>query len=299
MQHSDVPCRHPQLSVVVPTFNGAVHLGAQLEAISRQECAVDWEVIIADNGSTDATVAVASSFRDSIPQLRITEVGEKGKAHALNAGVAAASGSLIVCLDHDDVVAPGYLEAMRRALASDHLAGGRLEYALLNPSWAIVAAPQTTSLTLGGAHVFSLGAALAFRRVVHEKLSGFATDVGPGDDLDFCWRAQVANFTLVFVPDAVVHYRHRIGLRQQFHRGMEFGRARALLQRKYGADAAPLVSGLSRLRAVASHAVHAKDPLRRYQLADLAGWYVGFQTVDTGLFGVPQRRAVRSTTRGR
>jgi glycosyltransferase involved in cell wall biosynthesis len=285
MRDPDRPRTHPELSVVLAALNGEANLPAQLEAISRQECGVEWEMIVVDNGSTDATVAVASSFRNRIPRLRVIEASERGKAHALNAGVAAASGALIVCVDHDDVVAPGYLEAMRRALTSSHLAAGRLEHRLLNPSWAIQKEDQTTSLIPLGPRGFSSGSALAFRRDVHEALGGFATDVGAFDDLDFCLRAQLADFTLTFVPGAVVHYRHRTRWTKQFRRGFRYGRGNALLHRKHGPDAAPWLGGLAELRRIASHAVHARDRRSRYQFAHLAGRIIGLYTVNAGRWG--------------
>jgi glycosyltransferase involved in cell wall biosynthesis len=300
MEDSGPTATAPELSVVIPTLNGEAYLAAQLEAISHQECATDWEVVVADNASTDATVEVASSFRNALPQLRVIRASPRGKSHALNAGIAAASGELIVCLDHDDVVAPGYLEAMRRSLTSTDLAGGRLEHRLLNPSWVIVSETQAASLP-GVPGVpplpFSSGSALAFRRTVHERLAGFAADVGTADDVDFCWRAQVAGFSFAFVQDAVVHHRHRLGLDATFRQGVSYGRGSARVRQKHDPGAVPWGDYWWRVRAISNHAFHASDQWCRYRLVHLTGFVLGALSVEGRLLGPRHWRAARRRPR--
>lgn len=52
-----------KLSVVIPCYNAAEHIGAQLSALSRQLCHRSWEVVVADNGSTDATIEAEAQKR--------------------------------------------------------------------------------------------------------------------------------------------------------------------------------------------------------------------------------------------
>jgi glycosyltransferase involved in cell wall biosynthesis len=265
----------PELSVVLPTRNGQAYLEAQLEAIAHQDCSTDWEVVVADNESTDSTVAIASTFHESLPELRVIRASPRGKSYALNAGIAVARGKFIVCLDQDDVVAPGYLEAMRTSLGTADVAGGRLEHRSLNPPWAVVTEGQVAALMGAADLLFSSGSALAFRRVVYETVGGFASDVGAGDDADFCWRAQEAGFSIGFVPDAVVRCRHRSSLRATLRQGISYGRGSALVRRKHGVDAVPWAEMRWRMRAVISHALHARDRRRRYRLVYLLGFVVG------------------------
>jgi GT2 family glycosyltransferase len=272
----------PELSIVLPTFNGQAYLEAQLEAISYQDCTTEWEVVVADNESTDSTVAIASTFHEALPELRVIRASPRGKSYALNAGVAVARGKFIVCLDQDDVVTPGYLEAMRTSLNTVDVAGGRLEHQSLNPPWAVVTEGQVVALQrhpvndVGAPHLlYSSGSALAFRRVVHETVGGFASDVGAGDDADFCWRAQEAGFSMSFVPDAVVYCRHRSSLRATLRQGISYGRGSALVLRKHGVGAVPWAEMRWRMRAVVSHALHARDRRRRYRLVYLLGFVVG------------------------
>jgi glycosyltransferase involved in cell wall biosynthesis len=68
----------PRLSVVIPCYNSAATIGDQLTALAAQRTRYSWEVLIADNGSRDDTVAVVKRFRDRIPALRIVDSARGG-----------------------------------------------------------------------------------------------------------------------------------------------------------------------------------------------------------------------------
>src|SRR5258706_4249279 len=107
----------PRLSVIIPCFNSEATLGAQLSALAAQSSTYAWEVLVADNGSRDGTAALAKSFRDRLPALRIVDASAtRGAAYARNAGAQAAQGSALLFCDADDEMAAGYLETMGRAL---------------------------------------------------------------------------------------------------------------------------------------------------------------------------------------
>ena len=67
----DLPPATPRVSVVVPAFNAATTLPAQLEALALQQTSVPFEVIVVDNASTDDTAAVAASYTGRLPGLRV------------------------------------------------------------------------------------------------------------------------------------------------------------------------------------------------------------------------------------
>src|ERR671919_3057602 len=62
-----------KLSVVIPCLNAAETIGVQLDALRRQKWSERWEVIIADNGSTDATVSVIEANANGLPNLQIID----------------------------------------------------------------------------------------------------------------------------------------------------------------------------------------------------------------------------------
>jgi glycosyltransferase involved in cell wall biosynthesis len=111
-----------KLSVVIPCFNAASTLGTQLEALARQRYNQDWEVIIADNGSTDGSLAVAESYKSRLPGLRVVDSSDRrGAAHARNIGALNSTGDHLLYCDADDEVAPGWMAAMAEALSRHEL----------------------------------------------------------------------------------------------------------------------------------------------------------------------------------
>lgn len=90
----------PQLSCIIPAFNEAPRIGAVL-AVALTTPEID-EVIVVDDGSTDATVAVVQTWASRHPKLRlIRQRANAGKTSAVAAGLRAAGGELVMLLDSD------------------------------------------------------------------------------------------------------------------------------------------------------------------------------------------------------
>src|SRR5687768_4036157 len=85
------------ISVIVPTYNGAAYLAETLASVRAQDYR-PVELIVVDDGSNDASPEIAASFR---PSVRLVQP-HQGLAVARNAGLAAATGTLIAFLDQDD-----------------------------------------------------------------------------------------------------------------------------------------------------------------------------------------------------
>ncbi|WP_129336974.1 glycosyltransferase family 2 protein [Cellulomonas endophytica] len=114
-------------SVVVPVRDGAATLGRQLRALVAQSAPVPFEVVVADNGSTDGTAAVAAAFA---PLVRVVDASAGvGVNVARTAGVAASTGELVLLCDADDLVHPGWVAAHWAAYAAGAvLLGGSLRH---------------------------------------------------------------------------------------------------------------------------------------------------------------------------
>jgi glycosyltransferase involved in cell wall biosynthesis len=103
--------RSPFLSAVVCTHDRAELLRRALESLCHQTLAVDeFEVVLVDDGSSDATRDVALSFRSRLP-IRYAFQRNAGLAAARNLGVFMAHGEVLLFLDDDDLADPGLLEA--------------------------------------------------------------------------------------------------------------------------------------------------------------------------------------------
>ena len=125
-----------KLSVIIPCFNSAKFLGQQLKALAQQEWSEPWEVILADNGSTDDSIAIARQYQHKFSHLRIVDASAiPGAAYARNVGAKVAKGELLAFCDADDEVAPGWVAAMGEALEQYEFVAGRLEREKLNEPW--------------------------------------------------------------------------------------------------------------------------------------------------------------------
>jgi glycosyltransferase involved in cell wall biosynthesis len=97
----------PMVSVVIPTFNRNGMLKDAVDSVLDQEYG-NTELIVVDDGSSDATVRTLSAYQD---RLRLIRQKNCGVSAARNAGIRAAAGTLIALLDSDDLWLPGKLHA--------------------------------------------------------------------------------------------------------------------------------------------------------------------------------------------
>jgi len=227
----------------MPCRNEAGRIARQLTALAEQTTTSAWEVVLVDNGSTDATREVARSFSDRLPRLRIVDASDRaGRHHACNAGVAHAHGSSILFVDADDVVAPGYLEAMAAALRGHAVVAARLEHSELDEPWmdGVGSAIQTHGLQEGfGFLPYGAGCSLGIRREAFDAIGGFHEDATYCEDVDLSWRAQLSGYHIEFVPDAVVHYQSRPTLSAMYRQHRNYAAAQAYLYRSYRAAGMP------------------------------------------------------------
>lgn len=244
------------ISVVVPMRNAAGTLRSQLRALDQQlPGSPPFEVVLADNGSTDSTIHTISETSVSYP-LRVVDASERaGVSHARNVGIRAARGELIMVCDADDEVRPGWVAAFARAneLGAE-LMGGRLDYRRLNAettrAWR--GAEHATVMMHRGFLPFAHGACCAFTRGAFEAAGGFDEELlAGGDDIAFFWRAQLAGYELVTVDDAVVDYRLRSTVPAAWRQALAYGRSDPALYARFRADGMRRRPALAVLRSAA------------------------------------------------
>ncbi len=98
----------PTISILLPVFNAEKTLGASIRSILHQQFA-DWELIILDDGSSDRSIPIARSFRDS--RIRIISDGMNMKLPSrLNQGIKLSKGKYIARMDADDISYPNRLD---------------------------------------------------------------------------------------------------------------------------------------------------------------------------------------------
>ncbi len=116
----------PPVSLLMPNRDNAPVLDLVLDRLAANTGYGNFELLVVDDGSTDGSLEILRRWRDSgrLPQLELIEREHSGVVEALNAGLAAATGDLVVQLDADaSVESPGWLERMVDFFACDEQVG--------------------------------------------------------------------------------------------------------------------------------------------------------------------------------
>jgi GT2 family glycosyltransferase len=224
----------PRVSVVVCSYNG----GRTLEQCLRSLLALDYpeyEVIVVDDGSTDGTRAILARF----PAVRALHQANRGLSVARNAGLRAATGSIIAYTDSDCFADPNWLtHLVYQFQRSDAAAVGGPN---LTPedgrlAGCVAAAPGQPMHVLESDQVAEHipGCNMAFRREALEAINGFDPQYRKaGDDVDVCWRLQQAGYWITFSPGAFVWHHRRQTPRAYLRQQAGYGEAEALLRFKH------------------------------------------------------------------
>lgn len=191
------------VSVIIPVFNGADTIGEQLEALSRQDAeGVSWEIIVADNGSTDGTSQVVAEWSARLPvPCTLVDAGQrKGAAHARNVGAAAARGAIFAFWDADDWVDEQWLGQATAGAERAPVAAGLV----LGPGRK----PLNPEVVNGGTWRI-LSGNFAIRRGAYEAIGGFDGDLPPyaAEDMDFSHRIRSQGIEIGAAPEMIVRFR--------------------------------------------------------------------------------------------
>lgn len=230
------------VSVIIACLNGAETINEAIESLITQQVDFKWEIILADNGSTDGTNQIFMDWANAYPdiQMRIIDgTGELGKSHCLNVAIPQAQSDQILFLDADDAVAPGWLRAMVNAMKDHDFVACRAEHARLNKPEIMrirtESAAQTRPLRIRHApYCFhACGGMIGFHRRVFDAVGGFNPEFAALEDNDFCIRAYLNGYKLFFVQDAFCHYRFRTEHRGIYRQSYSYAKFDALLRKKY------------------------------------------------------------------
>ena len=194
------PPESPQLSVLIPVYNGARYLAQTLDSVLSQE-GVSPEMIVVDDGSTDDSVSVAQSFA---PRVRTVCRPHAGLAASRNAALLEARGEFIAHLDHDDLLTPRSLSLRLERLWGDPqldmVAGHQQSFFSEDIDPALRAQLQIPQSPQPG-HI--AGVAI-FRARVFAQLGGFDETLQSFGDLDWSMRATEAGIRTEVLPDVVL-----------------------------------------------------------------------------------------------
>lgn len=215
----------PFVSVCMAIHNGEEDVEEQLAALAQQDYDGGWELIVADDGSTDDTISCLERWQGDLA-LTISTGPPHGRPNpSRNRARSLAKGEFLAFCDHDDVVRPNWISALVAAGQQFDVVAGVTDCGPLNDpvvrSWKDDR-PSDQLVIAHAALPGMIGASCGVWADVFDDINGFNPTVFGHDDVDFAWRAQFAGFTIGLAPDAIVDYRYRPTLsglaRQSFHR---------------------------------------------------------------------------------
>jgi len=292
--------RHPDVSVVIPTYNRRDSLLRLLSSLDRQSLDKErFEVVVVDNNSTDGTLdAVAREARGLRLRLRSVSEPEQGAVHARNRGIRETSAPFVAFTDDDIEVEANWLEEILRGFErySASAVGGRTQavWDAPLPDWWLPEYEKPFARNRGAeacrvtTFPFFYSLNLAVRRLLFSEIGVFDPRLGPrgrrhvvGEDADLCRRIHENGGSLYYLPDAVVNHHveaerlTRHFLRRRFYySGMTHLMARRIearsLELPYQLKA--LLAGLGRWLGATSRSERFRRELEVwYRIGNLVG----------------------------
>lgn len=227
----------PDVTIVIAVYNGAPTIAACVSSLlglcyPREHV----EIVVVDNGSTDATLERLQAFGSAI---RVLHQKTRGASAARNAGVRAARGTIVAFTDADCTVEPEWLGALVAPLVDrgvgvvggpilSRIDGNRIE------RFGDVIHDQRRAIEDDAAPYVASGN-WASRADVLLQLGLFDESLRRSQDVDLAWRAVQAGFRLVYAPDAIVHHRNERTIWGLINEGYVHGVHGVRLSRKHEA----------------------------------------------------------------
>ena len=211
--------KQPLITVVVPAYNAERFLARTLQS-ALQQTYTSLEVIVVNDGSTDATERIAKDFAQADPRLRVISVENGGVASARNVGLFEAQGELVAFLDADDLWHPSKVERQIASLTKPEGSDAAASYTLMriidvNDRVVRNGSGVGYSGYIFARHLFSRpvgnGSSLMVRRETAVMIGGFDRSwadrqIGGCEDLDFELKIA-ARYPIQAIRQFLVGYR--------------------------------------------------------------------------------------------
>lgn len=221
-------------SIVIPLFNRPQEIKELLESLCLQTYK-EFEVLVIEDGSTDAAAGIVNSFCDRL-KVRYFAKNNEGQGFTRNFGFERAKGDYFIIFDSDCLIPPEYLSIVNCALGSNYLdAFGGPDGA--HPSFTAVqkaiSYAMTSPFTTGGTRGSKKGIGkfhprsfnMGLSRQVWEQAGGFII-TRLGEDIEYSIRIQKLGFKTGLIPEAMVYHKRRTNFYKFYKQLHFFGRAR-------------------------------------------------------------------------
>jgi GT2 family glycosyltransferase len=221
-----------KVSIVIPAYNAETTLGACLDGL-RAQTDSDCEIIVVDDGSTDATRALAES-----KNARVISQPNRGAAAARNAGARAARGEIVLFLDADCVPGARWIAAMIAPFADAEIVGAggmkQTRQTGIIPRFIQMEFDDRYNRVRQHRYIdFIDSGTAAYRRDAFLKHAGFDTSLLDAEDVDLSYRLSEQGRKMKFAPDAIVYCIHPESVFEYLRRKHTYARWRAFVYRRY------------------------------------------------------------------
>jgi glycosyltransferase involved in cell wall biosynthesis len=223
----------PAFTVALAAYNEEDWVSSAIRSVLAQT-REDFELVVVDDGSSDATVEVVRGFQTD-PRMRLISQENKGLAGALNTAVAAGTAPYVSLIDADDLWMPTYLEDIGRALDDDPGAGFAYTDAWrydhpTNRFWRVSAnthmgapdpppkdADEFLRLLIEANFVFGLA---TMRRSALDQVGGFNESLGACEDYEVWIRLLAHGYRAAYAPGRLAVVFNRVGSMSDDERSM-------------------------------------------------------------------------------
>lgn len=281
----------PCFSIVVPCWNAADTLEDTLASL-RAQSLTDWEALLIDDGSTDATEVILAAAARSDPRFRVLRNPGKGPSTARNLAISAARGEVLAFCDADDLFFAGKLAQMQDVFRDPTVAAafGRIAFfdgVRSRAQSSLPDGPLSVPMLLGENPVCTMSN-LCVRSSVFRATGGFDTQMVHNEDLEWLIRLVGDGHTVVGVNSLMTGYRtSATGLSANLPAMREGRRAAIRTAARYGFRPEPADEAIH-LRYLARRALRTDAP--RFEALRLA--LAGVRVSPRGFFSNPRRGAM-------
>jgi len=189
------------IDLIIPAYNAAAYLVEAFESVVEQKWPV-WKIFLVDDGSEDSTLSIARG----LPHLQCLEQSHLGTGAARNRGIREAQGDLLLCLDADDLLAPGAFSSLFRVLEENPEVDGVFGHMVEFFSADLAPAQRARFEIRTEPRPGSIGA-LLIRRESFLKAGYFREDLVAGETIDWLSRAQEAGLRFITIPEVTLYRR--------------------------------------------------------------------------------------------
>jgi glycosyltransferase involved in cell wall biosynthesis len=220
-----------KISVIIPVFNDPSGLKDTLNSLVKQNFPKDsFEIIVADNGSTDSTLSVIKSFMDRYPKLirMVTEKDIQSSYAARNKAIKEAKASIISFIDSDMTVETDWLRKAFESLQEKHTDCLVCNLEILNGGDSILALYDKMIAFPIEKYVrekhFTPTGCLIIYKYIFNKIGLFDSNLISGGDHEFGNRLYEAGYEIRYEPNIVMKHPTRSSLRQLLSKAFRLGR---------------------------------------------------------------------------